>query len=345
MPSEAFKEYANKCEKRYNEWYDVRPLLGNWWAMFYVIVGAREAGKSFSIMNFFLNQWKTNGTPFYWIRLTDVSVKKMLGGKHCEKFVDADLARKYDLDLTKKGDTVYDHGQKMATVLALSEMAKQKGVAYYDNEYEGYYNIMIDEFQREPGEKNTFDIPYNMAGTLENIVRSRKEKVRIFLVANLLEECSDVLANSFNFIPEKFGIYKLKSKRCVIEYIEPTAQYLKRRKGAVANILQGSASNYTNAQEIDRTLIYKGKIYKPKAVIKFRKDKESWFSIWDDNIIVPYKGEKKPIIAMRPYIDEVYQPEVVADMFALYDARKFVFRNLITQKKFERELSLIRSRK
>lgn len=333
-------------KKRESEWYDIKSLLGYQnWAIFYIIIGAREAGKSYSIMNFCLSQWKKHQTPFYWIRLTDISVKKMLVGKNCDKFVDADLVRKYNLELTKKGDTIMDHGKRMATVLALSEMAKQKGVAYFDNEYDGYYNIVIDEFQREPSERNTFDIPYNMVGTLENIVRSRKHKVRIFLIANMLEECSDIMSTAFNFLPEKFGRYKLKSKRAVVDYIEPGEKYLERRKGTVADILAPTASNFTNVINVDKALIYKGALKAPQFVIKFTKDQSDWFTVWDDDIVKEYNGEKKQVLPMRPYLDEVFSPDYPLTIIGMYDARRLRFANLITQKKFQKNLESIKSRR
>lgn len=48
---------AAKQKMRQSEWYGIRSILGNAnWAMFYVILGAREAGKSYSIMEYFVRQ-------------------------------------------------------------------------------------------------------------------------------------------------------------------------------------------------------------------------------------------------------------------------------------------------
>ena len=340
-----FKEYQKSLQSQ-AEFYSIQSLLGcSNWCMFYVLIGARERGKSYAVMDYCLRQWKKYGTPFVWIRLTKISVDKMLVGKHCDKFVDADLVRKYDLDLSKKGMQVYDHGKPMAKVLALSEMAKEKGVALYDNEYEGIYNIVCDEFQREPGEVKRFSILYNLTGTLENLVRSRKQGVRIFLIANLLEECSEVLAN-WNFIPEKFGRYKLKSKRAIIDYIPPSEKYLKRREGAVANLLMPDASNYTNNIKIDKTLIYNGTLKRPQTIIKFGKDPSDWFVLWDGMVISQYKQQKiRNVVAMKPYIDEVFIPEARDAVFLQYDNRYLRFQNLITQIKFQNCLELLKPRK
>ena len=48
------------------------------------------------------------------------------------------------------------------------------------------YNIAIDEFEREKGEKNTFDILYSLVNQLENIVRSTKDRMKIFFLGNTL---------------------------------------------------------------------------------------------------------------------------------------------------------------
>ena len=310
--------------------------------MFFVCIGSRGVGKRFSVMDYFLSQWKKKGTPFVWIRLTTISTQKMLANK-ATKLVDPELVRKYDLELTTKGMDVYDHGKPMCKVLALSEMAKEKGVALHDSQYDGYYNICCDEFQREPGEAKRFDITYNLVGTLENLCRFRKDKIRIFLICNLLEDANEILADGFNFIPEVYGRYKLKSKRAVIDYIPPSMKYQKKRKGTVADYLQPNASNFTNRLSQDMSLVYSGVLRRPSGIIKFTKNPDDWFTVWNERVICPYKNEKlKFVIAMRPYIDERFVPDARDAVYAQYDARALLFKNLITQKKFEKRLEMLR---
>lgn len=324
-------------------------------------------------MDYCLRQYKQHGNPFVWVRLTTISTQKMLANK-ANKLVDADLVRKYDLNLKTKGMDVYDGDNLMCRVLALSEMAKEKGVALFDCEDDRPLTIVCDEFQREPGEPVRFDALYNLTGTLENLCRSRKHGIKIILICNLLEEANDILADGFKFIPEEYGRYKLVrhkaklldylamcengqkkeadikyadvdfGKRAIIDYIPPSHKYLVRRKNAVANILQPTASNYTNEFNQDRTLITKAPLQKLTGLIKFTKDKNDWFCIWDGRKIAPYKKEtvKDNIIAMRPQIDEIFHPKARDAIIALYDARGLVFTNLITQKRFEHELARIR---
>lgn len=323
------------------EYITLRSMLGNTWAFFFILLGARESGKSYAVMKLFLKDWKNKGKPFTWLRLTEASQKKLLSNK-ADKFIDPDLRREYNLNLTVKGCQVFDNGKPMAKVLALSTFYNDKGVALYDNEYELGYNICLDEMNREGQEARRFDINYAFVNQMENLVRSTKENMRIFLIGNTLEEASDILC-SFNFIPEEFGRYYIRKKRAVVDYLAPSSAYLKRRKGTIADILTPESSTFTNKIEVDKTLVYKGRVRKPTAIIEFNKiDK---FTLWDNKIISEYNGEKCPIIAMRPYLDRVFITEQRDQIFALYDTRGFYFRTLLTQKKFKKQLELLKPRK
>ena len=46
---------------------------------------------------------------------------------------------------------------------------------------------------------------------IENIVRSERENVRVFMMLNQTEDCPELMA-MFGFIPVDFGVYKLKRK-------------------------------------------------------------------------------------------------------------------------------------
>lgn len=354
-------------EQKKSQWYNLRPVLGcaNW-ALFYILLGARETGKSYAVTNFLVDQFVNKGIPFVWIRLTERQSQKLLQN-NAEKLVDPDIRRKYNLDLTTNGYNVYNVVKRsepdkngktkilekklMARVLNLSTFYGDKGSIFdkdfLKDELGGWngmwYNIAVDEFQREKNEKNTFDILYALTNQLENLVRSTKEHVRVFFMGNTLEEASDILC-AFNFIPEEFGLYKLKKKRAVIHYIPPSDLYLQRRKGCIADLLMPTASTFTNQVETDKSLISKQKLIEPMYVIKFSKDRGDWFTVWNNNIIAPYRGERKPVLAMRPYLDEIYNLDRVKAVMETFDTRSYQFRNLITFKKFQSEMALLKPR-
>ena len=333
-----FKETIMKQKMPNNEWYSIRSLLGNTWAFFYVLIGGREAGKSYAVMDYFVWEWKKRKKPFIWLRLTEASTKKMLSNNASE-FVDADIARRYDLDLTVKGNQVFDHGEPMAKILALSTFYNDKGVALFDNEYFLGYNIALDEMNREKNEKKTFDINYAFVNQMENLVRSTKEKMRIFLIGNTLEEASDIMC-SFNFIPEDFGRFKIRKKRAIVDYVEPSKRYLSRRKGTVADLLAPNESTFTNKVNIDTTLVDKRRLIKPSYKIAFSKTES--YTVWDSKIVAQSQNEKCPTIPMYAYLDFVFSPELRDSVIMTYHNRGFLFHNLITQKKFKKALELVK---
>lgn len=303
-------------------------------------LGAREAGKSYAVLDFFLHDFFVKGKEFVWLRLTEASTKKLLNN-NAMQLIDIGLMQKYNInskDLTVRGTTVFYKGKKMCRVMALSTFYSDKGVANFeDKEFEKEmfaYNICCDEFQRERNEKNTFDINYAFVNQLENLVR-HKTNCRIFLIGNTVEDCSDILAGLFSFIPESFGRYKLKKKRAVIDYIPPSKKYLERRKGSIASILAPDASTFTNEQTFDRTKIYKGRLRKPIFVIQFRND---MFTVWDNNIIARYNKEHKPIIPMVPLLinNTVFKSELRDEIILMNYEKKFMFKDLLTQKLFDK---------
>lgn len=336
-----------QIKKANARFYNLNSLLGNDWAMFYVIVGGRMTGKSYSLTDFLCRRKSKLGAlcKNYWMRISETSTKAMLANK-ADKLVDPDLKRKYNLDLSTKAFEVFDHKQPFMTVLPLSQFGKLKGVGFFDKDFKGEINIVLDEFQLEIGERRTsFNILYNFIGMIENIARTTKTKIRIFLVGNTLEEASTVL-KAFNFLPNKFGRFYLKSKRCVIDNLEPTEEYLKDRKGSAADILGGdSMSNYTNQLMKDVSLVSCERKRKAIGIIKFTKDKSNWYTIWNNNLIARYHNENAAnVTAMRPYINEVYSMERRKMVIDIYDAKGWKFDSLITQSYFQGELEMIRTK-
>jgi hypothetical protein len=347
MARKLHQEANERKKHKQSRWYtkELKSLLGNTWAMFFIILGGRMTGKSYALTDYLCNQKrkKKENVKNYWMRISETSTKFMLANK-AQKLIDPDLVRKYKLELSTKGMEVYNHGEPYMTVIPLSAMAKLKGVAFFDKDYAGEINIVLDEFQLEQGEKRTsFDILYNFIGMIENIARTTKSKIRIFLVGNTLEEASTIL-KAFNFLPEGFGRFYLKRKRCIIDNIEPTEEYLKDRKGSAADILGGNEmSNYTNEIRKDLSLITKQRLLSPQYVIKFGKTRDKCFIVWEDNVVTRYKGQQiKSVVSMKPYLEEQYNLERRNTILDIYDAKGYKFDTLITMSYFQDELQKIR---
>lgn len=344
-----------------DEWYTVNSIFGNDWARFFYLLGGREAGKSYSVM-----KWSTNRklkypdkVKFYWFRLTEASQKKLLNNG-ANDLIDPDLKRKFNLKTCTNGNTVFTYQeekyltrdgeektrkknkQEFCRVMACSTFYNDKGIGYFDNEYDGEYICILDEMNREQSERNTFDIVYAFVNQLENVLRSTKTKVKIMMIGNTLEEASDLLTN-LNFIPDDFGRYKLKRKKAVVDYIKPNEKYLERRKEATANLMMGNASTFTNELEIDRSLLTnKRNRISPQYIVKFGRTKDTWFTVWNNNIISDYNNEEKQVIAMRRYLDEQYNRDSANSVIEQFDVRAYKFTTLATFKKFQKQMKLLK---
>ena len=344
-----FRELRRAQKKRaLARFVNLNSMNGNDWAIFRIIVGGRMTGKSYSVTNRLcaLRRKLGDDVKCYWLRISTLSTQQLLCNK-ANKLVDPDLKRKYDLDLSTKGNVVYNRGKEFCEVYPLASFGKLKGVGFYDKDFKGKYFIVLDEFQLEQGEKRTsFDILYNFLGMVENIARTTKNNIEIWLLGNNLQEASEIL-KAFNFIPNQFGRYYLKRKRAIIDYLEPTEEYLKDRQGSVAQILGGdNMSNFTNELQKDVKLITKDRVSRPQAIIKFGREQDRWYTWWDGNIIKRYSGQScGHIIAMRPYIDQFYNKERVEMVIDIYDAEGFRYNNLIDKTYFESELKKIRTTK
>lgn len=356
-------ENENKAKKvLQSQFYNLRPILGHFnWAMVACLLGGREAGKSYAVTNYFVDSYVNKGIPFTWLRLTDTQMKKLLNN-NAENLIDPDIRRKYNLEIVTSGNNVYQVVRRskpdangktkilekklMARVFALSNFYNQKGSGLFDKDFlkdlNMQYHVALDEFEKEEGEKKQGDILYQFVNQMENLIRSTKTRIKVFIIGNMLDTCADIMAG-LNFIPEEFGTYKLKSKRVVIDYMEPTDAYKERRKGSFADLWLPHASTFTNVIETDNRLIDKRRVGQPRQLIKFTKDKSTWFCLYDHGIIDVYKNQNiKNVIAMRPYLDELFDSQLRDNVMMLFNSRSYHYKNLIAFKKFQKQLELLK---
>lgn len=346
-------------------WYNLRPILGNAnWALFYILIASRQTGKGFCVQDYCLSQWKKNPDNYItWIRLREEHAKELLKN-NAQKLFEPMLVRRYGLNLRTRGTEVYHVEEetfidkkgkeqtrvikktKIAEVYGASTYYKTKGQTLMDADWfkdpSHFKNIVIDEFIAEAGESN-FDRTYALVNLLDTMCRNQKDHIKIWMLGNNVSDSSDILT-CFNFIPEEFGIYRLKSSRAVIHFVKPTAEYEQMRKGSIADILLGNNSTFTNKRDEDRALIDKRPLIKPQYIIKFKPESNTWFTVWNNNIVKKYNKERVPVYAMRPYLNEVFNQEMVNNVIQQFDYRNYHYRDLITFKLFQQQLQLLKPR-
>ena len=328
------------------EWYTIRALLGNKWANWYIMAGARERGKTFSVQDYVLNCYFNPKSPlfhipFYWMRLNDIAVKNMLMNNGAKMF-EPILVRKYHLENIKvRGDTVFLDNKPLCYVFGLSTAYNNKGAAIFDKDTFKGARIIVDEVALEKGQRRTFDVCYNLKMQIENIVRSERTNVKVFFMLNNTEDCPELMA-MFGFIPIDFGVYKLKRKHCVIDYIPNNKAYEERRKKALANEIDTGTGNFTNKIERDISLLNRKRLIKPSYIIKFTKDKNDWYTVYDSKVICPYNNEKVTSIAMKRYIDDTFLSELRDSVIEQEDVRAYLYKDILTQSLFRKNLEIIK---
>lgn len=253
-----------------------------------------------------------------------------------------------------RGPCVYYQGEEFCRIMALSTFYSSKGVALnkvskhsknnenINRELGGFKTIVLDEMNREKNEKNTFDIGYAFVNQLENLCRLSTDK-RIILLGNTLDEASDILVGCFNFIPDKFGTYRLHKKRCVIQYLDDSQIYKEKRAKSIAGLLAGNESTFTNIIKSDVDLLHHGSIGLPSYVITF--DGKDQYVVSGDVVHMKKlpNNHKLTIVAMRPYLTGLsYDKTMVNTIIELVQQRCFKFDKLFTLKKFYKEIKLLK---
>lgn len=361
-----FGEHVNRIMGYFNRQSNFR---------YFAIIGPRKCGKTYIVADKFLNNnSKCHDNVLYYFRLTEAQTKKLLAN-NAEKMFDPPLVRKYftsrGYTLKTNGNSVYAHkvykrkgktitetkpAWKVAEVGALSTFYADKGVATFDFEFlkmdkKHMYWIFIDEFQKELGERNQGDLAYQFVNALQNKIRDAHYRVRVFMMCNNLKESSEILSGCFNFMPIKYGLYKLHKKKCLIDYWQPTENYKKMMAKGSTSLISDDDATFTNEFKFDMELITKQRKFRPSYIIRFSKDDKDCFIVWDDRIIkrfVPSKKAKLPNIKTIPMVrftDEKFDKQLQKTVFDCVDQRYFLYSSLMDKTQFENMIKLIRPNK
>lgn len=359
----AEKKKREKTSKQL--YYTTQSLMGIHDCWIYWLIGSRGRGKSYAVVETFLQYVKKYGqenVKCYYFRISDLSVKAMLANNGA-KAIDPLLVRKYNLDLSVHADALYNNGKPLIYFYPLVSAAKKgKGLAEYDpefldGEHKRFIFIIIDEFMMADGvEKKSIGNPVEQFKIyIENILRDQEQldyaPVKIFGCANSVSECNDFLAQLVGFIPEQLGRFILKRKHTVVDNIPNSEAYMEKRKKSIGADLMNyeDDANYTNTIKRDISLLKPKKqpLRRFTGLIKFSKHPENWYEVWDDNIIRRYKNQpykKGQVIAMKRYLDNSFSPEIVNSVIERHDAQAFIFTDLISMATFAADLKMIRSK-
>lgn len=240
---------------------------------YFVTIGSRGRGKTYSGKNFGIKfvisqvvdimdqNEKGNIRKFMWWRLTNDAVTKVIqnnGSTFFEKtllekygiiikIVNADIyfAREKDAIIHVDENTgeiekeyVYIH---VGMIASIQEYYKFKG-----NQLNEYDTVIMDELVRAESERRTFNIPKAFINMIENICRKRKG-IRVLIYANAIGEMQEI-KQLFGFmpLPGHFGIYKIFSKRTIIEYLDDSKAWKQEQAKTMAGVLGSNSTEFTN---------------------------------------------------------------------------------------------------
>lgn len=238
-----------------NNWYSNEYVLSNYPKYkIFVTVGSRGRGKTYSGKNLILNRFnKHHKKKFAWIRLNEEPIQNMLANNG-GSFFEPSLLRKKKVNVKTESGNIFftksknpkDKDAKWTNVgraLSLQKYADWKG-----NDFEDTDLIIIDELVRAQTQKKTFDIPSAFINTIENIARERTD-VMILIYTNTIGEMVEI-RDLFSFLPMpgNFGVFKLPHKQTIVEYLDDSKEWRKRKKNTLAGVLIGNKemAEFTN---------------------------------------------------------------------------------------------------
>ncbi len=253
-------EISKKDRKMFlpNGFYSLRHLMSfdrNTW-IYRFIIGDRGIGKTYQVGNLLANFYqKVKHIPddnnnvddlFCYYRLKPRQLEQMAG-----KILKPETERKHNIKVRQEKDKIYFNDRYMGNILALKDAPLHKGGNW---PWQRYRYIIIDEFQLERRERRDFDIVYNLRSTLESVFRfTTRTKLgldfpTIILTGNTVDEVTDLLF-IFDFMPEKFGTYKLKKKFAIMQYVpSPKAYRDMQRKNPLSILNQGDDFTFGERQ-------------------------------------------------------------------------------------------------
>lgn len=343
----------------------------------FIFAGARGRGKSVLALDAPIASCEKYGyenNKIFFFRLSDTSIKALLANS-ASNLIDPILIDKYNMEITRKANTVYNKGKKLLEVYSLSSAAKMKGQALYDY---GFLNnrpidpktgkpikrfiwLILDEFQMAEGmEKNSIASKSTAAlwrMYTEIILRDQQfldySAVRCIYLANNVSECSTFTSEMWGYYPPpgKFGIIKCPRKNAVFFNVENSSKYIEKRKTAMTGSITDfdNDSNYSNQIKFDMSMIKpkKTRIIKVTELIKFTKSPSDWFCLYDGKYIRQYRGETLSndlTIPMRRHLDEMFNEERALSVFDRYDAKCFVYTDVLSLATFRARMKELKAK-
>lgn len=333
----------------------------------FIFAGARGRGKSVISLDAPIASCEKYGyenNKIFYFRLSDMSVKQILAN-NADKLIDPILIDRYKMSISRKGNVVYNHGKKLLEVYSLVSAPKNKGSALYDYSFlnnrpidpktgkpiKRFIWLILDEFQIAEGlERNS--IANKSTAALfkiytETILRDQQfldyPAVRAYYLANNVAECSSFTTEMWGYYmpPGKSDIVKCRRKNAVFINVPNSEAYVQKRKSAITGSITDfeNDSNYSNQIAMDMSMIKprKTRIYKVTQLIKFSKNPNDWYCIYDGKYVKRYNNQTVKsdlVIPMMRHLDNTFLQERRDQVMELYDYQAYQYCDVATLANF-----------
>lgn len=329
----------------------------------FILTAVRGIGKTvigLEVAIILKNKYGWDNVKCYYFRTSDASIKALLTP---EKAVDPYLVSKYDMEVTKKRNQVFDHGRLLYEAYSLTTAANVgKGVNLYDcnwwkTDKKRFIVTIWDEFMQDEGVgKRSIGDPVKQymiyrEAIFRDAPRQDYNAVYNIFLANNVSECANVTGQLFGYIPkpDNHKRVKLTRKKAIFWNVPITEEKKTAIKQSYNSaIISNEDPNYNEVKR-DMSLLKEKKvnIHKVTALIKFSKFTRDWYCVYDGKYIRAYKNEslaKGLSIAMYRNIDEVYNPDNVKSILDMNDTRGFMFCDLMSMASFNARMKEFKSK-
>lgn len=197
-----------------------------------MVVSMRGGGKTVNTLNFIINQFKSKGEQFIYLRRTKEELKLVK-----DKIFDdiKALGLQNDVELTVRGFDLYCNGELMGYCVPLSLANNYKSNAFPKVKY-----MIFEEFLPEDRVTRVLPNEVNrLMGFVETCFRMRD--FRLFMLANL-SSANNIYFNHFKLYPKAGATFIKHPTKSVMLHLYDNAEYREvKRNTDFAEIISGTA--------------------------------------------------------------------------------------------------------
>ena len=151
--------------------------------------------------------------------------------------------------------------------------------------------------------------------------------------------------------PGKTDIVKCKRKNAVFINVPNSDAYVEKRKSSITGSITDfeNDSNYSNQISMDMSMIKprKTRIHKVTSLVKFSKNPNDWYCIYDDKYIKRYNKQtvsKDLIVPMMRHLDDTFLEVRKNKIMELYDYQAYQYCDVATLANFRARMKELKIR-